>query len=113
MPSDEQNLARLMQAALPPGRTRLDPGVRQRVLITLLEEQRRLAAWRRFPERVLVGISGLLAAGMAFLAACAGGLSAGVSFAPALAGLAVIVAINLVMMPVAALVVVLSRRRYA
>jgi hypothetical protein len=110
MTAEEENLARLVRTALPPGRARLESRARDACLAALLEEQRRRSAAHRFPERVLLGMSWILAGAMAILATGASGIGATLANGPAADALTLLVVVNLLMVPFAGIVIVVQRR---
>jgi hypothetical protein len=107
---EEENLARLLRAAIPRANERPPAAARAALLTALFEEQRRLSETRRFPDRVLVGISALLVAAAALLGVRLAGAPGVGMTAPATGGIALIVGVNLLMTPIAGLVIVLRRR---
>ena len=107
-PFFEDNMARLIRAAMPPG-ARPDPVRRAELLLKLTAEAERAAARSAFPDRLVC----VLAAALVVLAAwVAGRLGAG-SIAgapgPALTVLAVALVLNLAMVPVAGFLIVVRR----
>lgn len=102
---DEENTARLIGAALGPD-ARPSPAARTRALAQLLSESRRLHA-ATFPDRALA----LLIGALALMAAWVGGQGAGGGEQGAmLVVAAAVLAVNLVMVPVAGAVIILRRR---
>ena len=102
---DEENAARLIGAALGPD-ARPSPATRSRAFAQLLAESRRLHP-ATFPDRALALLIGALALMAAWVAVQGAGDSEPGAM---LVVVAVVLAVNLVMVPVAGAVIILRRR---
>lgn len=110
---DEENTARLIGAALGPD-ARPSPAARTRALAQLLSESRRLHA-ATFPDRALALLIGALALMTAWIVVQGTGPALSVANGNGEQGamlvvVAAVLAVNLVMVPVAGAVIILRRR---
>lgn len=105
----EQNTALLIRAAMGPD-ARPAAGLRRSMLRRLLQERARSAPVA-FPDAVLALLGGLLLAAAGFMVWLAGQGGGSAAANPALLLAAVALGLNLLLVPVAGLVIVLGRKR--
>ena len=104
----EDNVSRLVRAAMPPG-ARPDPVRRAELFLKLIAEAEGAAAGSAFPDRLVCALAAALTVLAAWIAARLGAGSVAGTPDPALTVLAIALVLNLAMVPVAGFLIVVRR----